>query len=354
MLIRILDRYLFWQLLAGVLLVLMTLTALDAFFSYINELDDVGRGDYGHLEALLVIFFSLPERMYQYAPTAVLIGGLLSLGGLAAQGELTAMRAAGMSVSGIAGATLKAGLVFVVAIFLLGEWLAPLAQEKGERLRTGSVSANLAIQSDSGLWMKHAGRFIRTRGIANNSHLLDVEVFEFDANRLRSIVRAATARKTEGGWLLGAVSRVEFADGRVKSSQVDQEKWDQLVDDNMFAVLQQKPDRMSAFDLYDYVGYLKANHLESAQYRLAFWNRFVQPFSSLVMLLLALPFVFGSQRTGGAGQKLFIGTLLGVGYYLVSRLLNQLGIVYGAPPFLSAILPPLIFLSLAVVMLRRV
>ncbi len=354
MLIRIFDRYLFWQLLAGVLLVLMTLTALDAFFAYINELDDVGRGDYGHLEALLVIFFSLPERMYQYAPTAVLIGGLLSLGGLAAQGELTAMRAAGMSIGGIAAATLKAGLVFVVAIFLLGEWLAPMAQQKGERLRTGSVSANLAIQSDSGLWMKHAGRFVRTRGIANNSHLLDVEVFEFDGNRLRSVVRAASARKNGEGWVLDDVSRVEFADDAVSLRQTAQETWTDLVDDGMFAVLQQKPARMSASSLYDYIRYLRANGLESTQYRLAFWNRFVQPFSSLIMLLLALPFVFGSQRSGGAGQKLFVGTLLGVGYYLTSRLLNQLGVVYGVPPFLSAVLPPAIFLVLALLMLRRV
>ncbi len=354
MLIRILDRYLFWQLLAGVLLVLMTLTALDAFFSYINELDNVGRGDYGHLEALLVIFFSLPERMYQYAPTSVLIGGLLSLGGLAAQGELIAMRAAGMSISGIAVATLKAGMVFVIVIFLLGEWLAPLSQAKGERLRTGSVSGNLAIQSDSGLWMKHAGRFVRTRGIANNRHLLDVEVFEFDGSRLKSVVHAASAQKSGNGWTLHTVSRVEFDVDALKTSQEETEHWAQLVDDKMFAVLQRKPGRMSALDLYDYVRYLKANQLESAQYRLAFWNRFTQPLSALVMLLLALPFVFGSQRTGGAGQKLFIGTLLGVGYFLISRLLNQLGIVYGLPPFLSAMMPPLIFLSAAMVMLRRV
>lgn len=354
MLIRILDKYLFWQLLVGVLLVLMTLTALDAFFSYINELDNVGRGDYGHLEALLVIFFSLPERMYQYAPTSVLIGGLLSLGGLAAQGELTAMRAAGMSVSGIAVATLKAGMVFVIAIFLLGEWLAPLAQEKGERLRTGSVSGNLAIQSESGLWMKHAGRVVRTRGIANNRHLLDVEVFEFDGGHLNSVVRAASAQKSADGWVLHAVSRVVFGDDALKTAQRETEHWSQLVDDKMFSVLQLEPARMSALDLYEYVRYLQVNHLESAQYRLAFWNRFTQPLSALVMLLLALPFVFDSQRAGGAGQKLFIGTLLGVGYYLVSRLLNQLGIVYGLPPFLSAILPPVIFLMAAVVMLRRV
>jgi lipopolysaccharide export system permease protein len=352
--ISILDRYLFWQILGGVMLVLLTLTALDAFFSYINELDDVGQGNYGHLEALLVIFFTIPERMYQYAPTSVLIGALLSLGGMAGQGELTAMRAAGISVVGISRATLKAGLVFVIAIFLLGEWVAPAANQKSERLRTGSVSANQAIQSESGLWMKHQGRFIRTRGIVNDSHLLDVEVFEFDGNQLRSIVQAANAQRNESGWQLNNLSRLQLSERGIETRQIESEQWGELVDNKMFAVLKLKPAKMSAGNLYEYINYLKANHLESSQYQLAFWNRFLLPLSCLVMLLLALPFVFGSQRTGGAGQKLFVGTLLGIGYYLVSRLLNQLGVVYGMPPLLSAILPPMIFLAVAMVMLRRV
>lgn len=352
--IRIIDRYLFWQLLAGVLLVLLTLTALDAFFSYINELDDVGRGEYGHLQALLFIFFSLPERMYQYAPTAILIGGLLSLGGLAARGELTALRAAGMSVTDIAIAVLKAGLVFVIAVFLLGEWLGPIAQQKGERLRAGSVSTNLAIQAGSSIWMKHAGRFVRSRGVAGDHHLLDVQVFEFDGSRLLSIVQATSARKNDNGWKLQNVRRVTFEEDVPKLASKESEQWPVLVDDDMFSVLQVQPEQMSLKNLREYIDYLRSNGLESSQYQLAYWNRFVHPLSSLVMLLLALPFVFGSQRSGGAGQKLFLGILLGVAYFLLSRLLNQLGVVYGASPFLSAILPLLLFFSAAVVMLRRV
>ncbi|HFD88325.1 MAG TPA: LPS export ABC transporter permease LptG [Gammaproteobacteria bacterium] len=352
--IRIIDRYLFWQLLGGVMLVLLTLTALDAFFSYINELDDVGQGSYGHLEALLVIFFSIPERMYQYAPTSVLIGGLLSLGSLAAQGELTAMRAAGISVLGITMATLKAGVVFVLVIFLLGEWIAPAASQKSERLRTGSVSDNQALKSESGLWMKHDGKFIRTRGIVNNSHLLDVEVFEFDGSRLKSVVQAGNAQKNANGWQLNNIRKLQLGKDHISIESADSEQWGELVDNKMFTVLKLTPDSMAIKHLNEYISYLRDNHLDSAQYRLAFWNRFMQPLSCLVMLVLALPFVFGSQRTGGAGQKLFIGTLLGIGYYLVSRLLNQLGVVYGLPPFLSAVLPPAIFLSAGIVMLRRV
>ena len=48
-------------------------------------------------DAIAYIMLTLPRRLYQMFSNAALIGGLLGLGGLAATGELTALRAAGMS-----------------------------------------------------------------------------------------------------------------------------------------------------------------------------------------------------------------------------------------------------------------
>ncbi|HID82879.1 MAG TPA: LptF/LptG family permease, partial [Thiotrichales bacterium] len=82
--IKILDRYLWVHILAGTLLVLLVLVSLDVFFTFMNEIGDVGRGRYGYLQALSYVLLSLPQRLYEYAPTATLIGSLLSLGSLAA------------------------------------------------------------------------------------------------------------------------------------------------------------------------------------------------------------------------------------------------------------------------------
>ena len=352
--ISILDRYLFLQVLAGTVLVLLVLVSLDAFIAFINELDAVGRGHYGHLQAALYILFTVPRRLYEYAPTSILIGSLLSLGGLAGHGELTAIRAAGLSVYGIAQSVLKAGIIFVIVVFILGESVAPNAEQKGQTLRKEAITGKQAVQSASGLWLKYQDLFIQTGPILGDNHILGLNIFRFDGNRLAEIVRAKSARKNSAGWMLSDIKKVIIEPDSLNQQQLDEEQWPDLIAKNLFDVLRVKPDEMAARDLAAYIGYLQENELESGQYRLAFWNRFMIPLSSLVMLLLALPFVFGSQRTGGAGQRLFIGVLLGIGYFLVSRLINQLGIVYGLPPFLSAILPVLLFLSLAIVLLRRV
>lgn len=352
--ISILDRYLFLQVLAGTVLVLLVLVSLDAFISFINELNDVGRGHYGHLQAVLYILFTLPRRLYEYAPTSILIGGLLSLGGMAGHGELTAIRAAGLSVYGVARSVLKAGVVFVVLVFMLGESVAPSAEQQGQALRKESITDKQAVQSASGLWLKYEDLFIQTGSILGENDILGLKIFRFDGNRLVEIVKAGSARRNNQGWMLSDIQKLTIKPRSLKQEKLEKEQWPDLIAKKLFEVLRVNPDEMAAKDLLDYIGYLQKNNLESGQYRLAFWNRFMTPLSSLVMLLLALPFVFGSQRTGGAGQRLFVGVLLGIGYFLVSRLINQLGVVYGLPPFFSAVLPVLLFLTIAIILLRRV
>ena len=113
------------------------------------------------------------------------------------------------------------------------------------------------------------------------------------------------------------------------------------------------PESLSAKDLYGQVQYLEDNQLDSRRIELAFWVKVASPFSTLVMLMLSLPFVFSSQRSGGAGQKIFIGIILGILYTLMNRLVTQLALANGLAPVFSATLPLICFLVIAVIGIRR-
>ncbi len=352
---RILDRYLLLHVLAGTALALLVLVSLDALFGYLHELEDVGRGGYGHAQALLYVLFTLPARAYQYAPPAVLIGSLMGLGALAAQNELLAIRAAGMSVWGIAGSVARAGLLLAVLVLLVGELLAPLGQDKGRQLRSQAITGRLAVQDRGGVWMRLGDEFVQARAVLGDRRLLDVRVYRFDAaRRLREMLSAAAAQRQDGHWRLHDVQRLRIGRTALTRERLAELDWPVRITERMLAVLRVDPQDMRARDLYTYIRYLRRNHLDSRAYELAFWNRFMVPLSSLVMLLVALPFVFGSQRSGGAGQRLFLGVLLGIGYFLLVRLLNQAGLVIGLPPLLAALAPAAAFLGLGIVLLRRV
>ena len=97
-----------------------------------------------------------------------------------------------------------------------------------------------------------------------------------------------------------------------------------------------------------------ANNLAVTDYKVAFWKKVVQPFSILIMSYLAVPFVLGPLRSCSRGLRLVVGVILGASFYLLNALFCPLVTVISFPPSIAAILPPMIFLSLAVYLAIRV
>jgi lipopolysaccharide export system permease protein len=110
---------------------------------------------------------------------------------------------------------------------------------------------------------------------------------------------------------------------------------------------------MPSADLYNYKSFLVKNNLDNSVESLTFWQKIFAPLTVIVMCLLAVPFVLGSQREGNAGQRLIIGILLGLAYVVVSRLITQLGVQINILPVLNAIAPSVLFFILSIYLLYR-
>ena len=83
-------------------------------------------------------------------------------------------------------------------------------------------------------------------------------------------------------------------------------------------------------------------------------NRPMNPFTILVMLALALPFAYLQTRSGGIGYKVFGGIMLGISFQLFNSLFSHAGLLGAWPPFLSAVIPALIYFILAIAGIRWV
>ncbi len=77
-------------------------------------------------------------------------------------------------------------------------------------------------------------------------------------------------------------------------------------------------------------------------------------FSVVVMTVLALPFVFGSLRAAGAGARLLVGVLIGLGYFLATRTLVSSGQVFDLNPVLVAWLPTVTLLLITSYAVSRI
>jgi lipopolysaccharide export system permease protein len=64
-------------------------------------------------------------------------------------------------------------------------------------------------------------------------------------------------------------------------------------------------------------------------------------------MAMALPFGYLQARSGGVSLKIFIGIMLGVSFLLVNTLFSNLGLLSTWPAFLTAVLPSVLYLILA-------
>ena len=352
--ITVLDRYLGATVIRGALLALLVLVALSGFFALLGELGDLSNG-YGLTEALLYTALTLPRHAYELFPTAVLLGSLLSLGGLAAGHELMVMRASGMSVARVARAVLVAGLVLVVLAGVIGELVAPPGERYAQSMRSAAKTGYITLQSDYGFWARDGQNFINIRRVLPGAHLQDITIYEFDADRrLRTVLSAQTADYQDGRWLLRDIRQSDIDSSGVATEALGSREWRSLLRPELLDVLSVDPENLAAASLLEYIEYLEQNNLNSSRYRLAFWIKVATPFASLVMLLIAVPFVFGPLRSANAGARVLVGVLLGLAFYLLNQALNHVGLVYGLPPLLSALLPPAAFALGGAYAIRRV
>ncbi len=354
--IKLLDRYLARAIFGGMAVTTLVFAGLFLFIDFIREMKSIGTADYTALSAIYYVLLYLPQRLYELAPSIILVGSLLALGAMASGSELVVMRASGMSIARITRSVLQAGLLVIGLVVLLGEFVMPASVSKAQALRVQAMNQSVFVGGDQGLWSRDGRRYIHIGKILPDSQLRDINIYELDEQRfLRRSTYIREARPQNGGWLLQGVASSDIDDDLVQTQYSTRQTIDHLVERKLFDVLKTVPEEMSVRDLYSYIRYLQQNNLDADVYRLQLWAKLFTPFTCVVMLLLALPLVFGVQaRSGGSGQRVVIGLSIGIVFYVVNQLVNHLGLVYGVPPLLSAALPSILVASVAVWMLRRV
>ena len=354
----IIDRYIARAIIGGTLMSLFVFGALFTFISFVSELQHVGMNDYGALQALVYVLLNLPQLLYQVFPSAMLLGGLLSLGALASTSELVVLRAAGISISRITVAVLKAGFLLIVIVILLGEFLAPETIGTAKTMRAEALEGRVLTGNRKGLWSKYGDNFVYIGTVLPDVQLRDVIVYEIDDNHtLKKTTFAAQAHYEENdqSWHLQNVTSTEIKQDSVHTSHNETEIWPAMVSTDLFKVLNLEPGDMSATELWQYSLYLDENELESDSFWLAFWVKIFTPLTSVGMLIIAVPLVLtSSTRTGGTGRRILIGIIIGVAFYVLNRVVNQMGIIYGITPVLSAGLPSLLVIAVSVALIRKI
>lgn len=348
-----LDLYLARSVLLATLATWAVLLGFDLISALVNELDEVGDGGYTLSHALLFTIYTVPRRAYEVFPTVALIGTVLGLGGLSARSELTAMRAVGLSRLRV-GLGALGGIGLLTALMVLNaETAAPFGEQSAQTVANSAKSGDVVMARVSGLWAREGNTFLNARDGQRReqdgetwTELQGLRLFEFDEEgRLLSLAEARTAEHRGDAWTLRDLRRSRFGERSVQTEEVAEERWASGLDDQALAAAAARPRYLSSAELRRNMDYLERNGLDNKTFANAYWARWFYPVNVVVLCLAALPFAFGSLRSGGFGKRLFIAIVIGIGYLLAQRLVVSLSDVYRFDARVAYLLPPLALLS---------
>jgi len=354
----ILDRYIGKTMVAGVLAVMLVMITLYSLISFAGETNSIGRANYDVWHAIIYTLLNIPHRIYLMFPTIILLGTILSLGVLAGNSELIAMRAAGMSIMRITFSVLKTGIILAAIIIIVGEFIAPPAVQYAKLKRLSAMDEKISLNTDYGLWARDGKNYIHIRRVEKDedlSRLVGINIYIYnDQHNLIQTLAAPFAEYVGDHWKLYEVVKRDIYKDRIEQKFIPSMDWVSLLKPEVVDVVSINPDYLSIISLRSYIEYLKSTKQDSKKYELSFWTKIIAPVTVAAMIILAVPFVFGSLRNVGAGQRILVGFLIGLGFFIFSRLIGNVGLVYTEHPWIAAISPTLVVLVIGIFLLRRV
>ncbi|ACJ18521.1 LPS export ABC transporter permease LptG [Coxiella burnetii] len=349
----LLNRYIRNAIITATALVMLVLLGIEMFMEFIGQLSQIGSVHYGLGQAFLYVLTQLPSDLYQLFPMAGFLGCLIGLGRLASSSELMVMRTAGVSIAGVTWAVVKAALLMMVVMTFIGEVIAPQLEASGEETKLTALSKAVGYKALGDVWLHGAQSFIHIGSVDAKNKISEVSQFFINnKHQLLSAVYAPKGEYVKGHWILYNVKQTQFTPNRTTEKKIAKFPLTIVFNPDHLQQGRKMVDRQSIVGLYHTIRYRQQAGLQTSRYVFAFWQRFIQPLTTVVMICLGVPFIFGSLRQASMGWRILTGIVIGFAFYMLNQFFGPFAMVYQIPPIFAALMPTVLFAVGCVILLR--
>ena len=349
----ILYRYLFTRFLIGLLVSLTVLVSIEVFFSFTAELKYLGQGNFGMESILKYSILSLPKSILIMFPYAVLIGSMLSLGAMAADMEFISMHSSGISITKIITIILIQAFLLSALFYTVADSVVPEYTSKAENKKNTALNKKI-IYENNGVWFKDKNTFIKIHEIYSDENLKSIVMYKYDSdNVLLSIKTIKEATYMNSKWHLKGIEETFLNEIPVSKKYSYEEVTSSFIDKKLINIKTHKSESLSLTDVVRNINYLKNNGLDTDVQKKIFWEKIFKPFSTIIMLFLAMPFIFGKHRSSNLSKRIVLGLFIGIIFFIVTSMLPNLGMVLGIMPFINVLLPHVVFIIIGLILLNR-
>ena len=321
----------------------LCLGAFSLIFLVIEFLDKLRRFSRANVDTATIAFYflnKLPEIISQVLPFGILLATILTLGILARNNELTAMRSSGISLHFISRPLLAAALLLSILTFVSNELILPVTAHNIRDIEESKLKKNEygAVFRQHNIWFRDGPLIMRALMFDPGTMVLKgITLWEKSGDLPKTRIEASEGALTQGGWQFRGVTVWRFGDG--VQSEVSQTSALAVPLRLSLEDLKKVADytsNMGFFELRRYARKLSKGGYDITRYLADMHARAALPFSACVMVLLGMPFAVRSGRSVsaalGIGQSLAIGFV----YFVLNALLISLGHNGVLPPLVAA------------------
>ena len=355
---KLLDKYIVRQFLSAYVFAAISFTAL---FILVNLIENIGRFiDKGiSLEKVILYFWSLvPETILLISPLSTLLASLYVTGKMAGDSELSAMKAAGVSMKQLLIPFAAAALLISVLNIFNAGWLHPKAATEKNRFEMKYFDKKFeAISGNKNLHILESRNRILSIGALDpqNATGFNISLETFNGPELISRIDAKKISydQTLDRWFFYETStRIFNEEGVLFRVNPGKDTLQLSLTASSLRDLGIQPDEM---DIIQHFRYIKekqeAGFSNLGRVVVKFHSKMALPIASLIIILIGVPLSARKKRSGLAlefGLSLFIG----FSYLAIQRTFSIAGYRALMDPVLAAWLPNFLFLAVGALLYK--
>jgi len=354
---RLLDLYIGRKYLSVALLSCGALLGLYYIGTLIDKSERLFKDQASMGMMLEYFYYSTPQFIAYVIPMAALVSALAAMGGLTRTGELTVMRACGVSLYRVAMPVLLLALIWSGGLFLLDDRVLAHANREAEVLEdqirgnaphTVNVIANAHWLAGRDNRIYHYTVFDIPAQTLHQLSIFDIETGgDYRLERQTYVTKAVFADEDDV-WAVdeGWIQRFPESGGGIEPEALEPGRMSLAPPAHFSGMHNEEADLMTFGELREYIAEQQEAGLAMTRSEMQMQSRIAFPLVTVVMTLLGVPFGVTIGRRGalyGVGAAMILGSA----YWLVDTFFMAAGQAEVLPAVLAAWAANLLFLALA-------
>ncbi|MBD3168065.1 MAG: LptF/LptG family permease [candidate division Zixibacteria bacterium] len=353
---RILDRYVAKRFLFTMSFALIAFISVFLIVDLIENLDKfIDRDVPADIIVQYYINF-IPFIVVLTMPVAVLLSTLFSLGSLARNFELVAMKANGISLYRILSPLLLIGLLISAGIFFIGDDIVSYANRRKAEIKAEHIdrrpdklkakTSDLFVEGENG-----AIYYMRIYDPATKTGS-GILIHRIEENRIIETIEAESMKYIETGWVAENGTHRIFDKDSIASAD-EFKTFDKMVlsefkePPEAFEKLNIKPESMTFSELKNHIALKRKLGKDTSRERVELHLKVSFPLINFIIILLGAPLA-SSPKKSGAALGFAVSLLVSFIYFTIIRACQSLGQNHHLPPVLAAWLANILFFCIGI------